>query len=388
MKKKIKKYNLMYCSNIFKIDKIKSLIIILNKLIKNLKKKYTSLSLCLSNKLICELNKNKNIKYFKKWLKKKRAKIFSINGFVYKNFHKKYIKYDIHYPDWTTNYRLNYTKNIIKTLNKISSSKTEGSISTSPLSHRKWIKFKHIDFIFFKSLENVFKVFIQLIKIKNKIIHLDFEPEPGCLINNSKLFILYIKKWLTPYLKLYFNKNKILFSKKYITLIKKHIRLCYDTSHFSVNFEKHIKILKNLKKEKIQIGKVQISSALEIKINKSTKLKNILKLKKSPFLHQTVEKKNKNLFFYDDIPDINNLFKKNKNSILRIHCHIPLYKKKYKSFNTTYNETEKTLKFIIKKMKVKYFEIESYTYSCIIGKNEFKSIIKEYNWVKNIIKNL
>ncbi len=70
-----KKYNLMYCSNIFKNNTQKQLFNNLNKLIKKLKSKFNkekkfSIGLCASNKLSNELIKNINI--FSKYIKKKK----------------------------------------------------------------------------------------------------------------------------------------------------------------------------------------------------------------------------------------------------------------------------------------------------------------------------
>lgn len=392
MNLKKKKFNLMYCSNIFKVKKLRDLIKSLTIYTEIIKEKKVALSLCLSNALAIEMEKKKSINFFKKWLKKKNATLYSINGFVYKNFHKKNIKSNIHYPDWTSNLRFNYTKKLIKILNRFLPKCKTGSISSSPISYDGWINYKYKDYVFFKSAKNISKILLHLMNIKKKIIHLDIEPEPSCLINNFKMFIIFFKKWLIPFARKYLYNLKKISGRKSDFLIKKYIRLCYDISHFSVNFENHGKILQILKKEKIKIGKVQISSALEINVFKNIKIKeniikNLAKISISPFLHQTVEKNKKTIRIYNDLPNISNIFFKNTNSILRIHCHVPIYKTQYKNIKTTINETRKVLKMLIKTKNIKHFEIESYTYINIIKKDAFDSIAKEYKCIKTFMEN-
>jgi len=387
------KYSLTYCSNIFKENNWKTLFNKLNTYINSLKKynKPIGLSLCISNKLSNEIKKEKNISTIKNWLEEKNVYLSSINGFVYKTFHKKNIKDKIHYPDWTSKKKLNYTTNLITILRNLITKNKTGSISSSPLSYAPWIKKKNHDYILFKSSKNIAIIIKNLICSTNKnIIHIDIEPEPDCIINDSTTFINFYNKWLIPIAVKYLNDNLNFSKKKAIIYIKKHIRLCYDICHFSVNFENHKKIIHSINKNNIKIGKVQISSAMEIKIpTQNTKkayiindLKNVIK---SPFLHQTTEKINKKLIKYKDIKYALKNFENKNNSILRIHCHTPLYKKNIKNIGTTQNETKNALIDLLNEKHIKHIEIETYTHKLISNEKQLNSIIKEYNWVIKLI---
>ena len=368
-------YKIMYCSNIFKNNTKKKLIKNINKLhiklkIKN-KKEKINIGLCISNKISNEIKKN--IIEIKQNFKKKFINIISINGFVYKSFHLKNIKDKIYWPDWTSKKRTNFTKNLIEITKQLKNKKDFGSISTMPISYKYWIKKKKQTYIFYKSSKNL----ITLTKYLKKII-LSIEPEPCCLIETSSEFIKYINKWLEPLFKRN-NKKKN---------IKKYIGLCYDICHFSVKFEKHKKILKKIREENITIGKLQISSAIKIK-NKKINKKKINFLIKSPFLHQTTYKYKNRIKTYKDIKyAIKNVIK-HKHLEWRIHCHIPIYFNKYKSFLTTNNEIIKVLNEIKKNKFTKHMEIETYTYRNLKIKYDiFNSILKEYKWLKKIIKNV
>lgn len=380
-----KKYNLMYCSNIFKNNTQKQLFNNLNKLIKKLKSKFNkekkfSIGLCASNKLSNELIKNINI--FSKYIKKKKINIPSLNGFSYNNFHKKITKDNIYWPDWSSIKRVNYTNNLIKLLDNINN-KNKKSISTMPISYKGWINKKNTVYIYYKTAKNLTKVTENIIKNKSNII-ISIEPEPTCLIEKSQEFINYFNNWIKPLYKKYSINNK--------KNIKNIIGICYDICHFAVQFEKHEKILNNLEKENIIIGKLQISSALKINDDRTKKenkqiIKNLNVFKYSSFLHQ-INNINKNKTkIYKDIKYSIKYLKKNIKSEWRIHFHIPIYINKYKNFRTTNNEIKNVMQNINKKNFTGHIEIETYTYKNLsIRYDILNSIINEYKWIRTIIK--
>ena len=203
--------HLTYCSNIFKDKNWKQIFKKIKKYIpkirKNITNKKMALGLCLSNYITHQLIKKKNITELNLWLKNNNIYIPSINGFVYSNFHKKNIKEKIYFPDWTTKKRVNYTKNIINFVTSLYKNTSSYSISTIPISYKPWIKKKNKTYILYKSSINLIKI-IKTLLIKKEIIHLDLEPEPTCLIENTKDIIFFFKNWLIPIGKYYFKKDK------------------------------------------------------------------------------------------------------------------------------------------------------------------------------------
>lgn len=369
-----KKYILTYCSNIFKVNKVKKLIYNINQYIINIKKKeqYINISLCISNNLSIELKK-KCIE-LKSWMKKYNIDISSINAFVYQNFHKKRIKETIYSPDWSSINRLIFTHRLITLSSKLKRKKIHISISTLPISYKKWIKKYDEPYIFYKSTNYLKNYKISL----NKNISIDIEPEPCCEIENYKNFIIFYKKWID------IKKDK--------SNNAKFLGICFDVCHFSVIFDKQEKIIKLIKKTKINIGKIQISSALKTiipkKISQLKRLKNTLHiLRKSDFLHQCMIKNINKIEKYTDIPKLLSLIKKKQNLELRIHCHIPVYKKKFKYMTTTKNEINKINKLLKKTQLTKILEIETYTQNIFFNKiNRNKSIKKEYHFTIKSIK--
>lgn len=359
---KIKKlYKLTYCSNIFKTNNLKKLSFNIKKYKEKFFKKYNlNVNICLSNNLIKNINK-KNLNSFREFYS---IKITSINGFVYQNFHLKNIKENIYLPDWTSKNRFLFTKNILTYTDSIAKKKEKISISTLPISYIKWVNFFLNPFIFYEATQNLKKLTMQI-----KKSHLDIEPEPFCLIESYSDFLKFKKNWIKT---LIIKKNE------------KSLTLCYDICHFSVIFEKQKIISKLITIDNLKIGKIQISIALKtiihykhVFIKKLTK--TLTKLKKSDFLHQSIIKNYSKIEKFSDIYFFLKKIHLFKNKELRIHCHIPLYKKKFKYFDSTYKDTFNSLNLIKKHNLTKNIEIESYTYHIFFKKfNYYKSIKKEY----------
>lgn len=376
--------SLTYCSNIFKEKKFKKLIFQLDEyssfLKKKIDKKKIGLGLCFSNKIVNEILYNDNLKNFSSWCKDNFIYISSINGFVFKSFHKKKIKEFIYYPDWTSRHRLNYTQNIISVLNSFDNDLNDFSISTIPISFKRWVNLKNKKYIYFISSFNLLKVVNHLFLIRkntNKLIHIDIEPEPSCFIENINDYIYFYYFWLLPIFKFFFNIEEL--------ILKEYINLCYDICHFSVNYDNHLNIIKLIKENDVVIGKIQVSSALEIFNSNNINVINDLSfLFKSKFLHQ-------NSYFYSGKLrknlDLCNLYYSNFDSV-RIHCHMPLYMDVYKkNIRTTSYETKNTLSLLLKNFSTKHIEIETYTYDMLRKRDKFSSIVNEYLLVIEFILN-
>lgn len=383
--------SLTYCSNIFKECNFTKLAIKLHDysvyLRKYFKCKYIGLGLCMSNSLINRLSLNSQLIYLKKWINKHNFYLSSLNSFVYKSFHTRNIKEFIYYPDWTVDARVVYTKKNIYFLNNVITKIKNVSISTLPLSFNSWMINKNKKYVYFKTSINILTIvnlLINIYKLNKNYIHLDIEPEPRCLLESFDDFLFFFIKWLVPNANYYLNRFYI---KKKHTYLRKYVNLCYDICHFSVNYNDHVNIIKSILSNKIKIGKVQVSSALEVSVtdnNKNFIINDLFFLNKSKFLHQNTIITHNKIIKNLDI-DFNNCY--NNGDKLRFHCHMPLYLTKYKkNLQTTSSESKDVLLNILKFVKVKHVEIETYTYDILEKKGKFESMLQEYLFVINIIK--
>lgn len=336
---------------------------------------------------------------FSEWLKENNLYIFTLNGFPYGNFHGTIVKDRVHYPDWTHIDRANYTKQLALILSKLLPEGTEGGISTSPLTYRFWYKNKATrSLAVSQSLEHLISVILflhQVSETSGAVIHLDIEPEPDGLLENSKEFIGWYKETLlTAGVNLITSALRISRDQAEI-IIRRHIRLCYDTCHFALEFEEPGAVINKLRMEGLRIGKVQVSSALKVLIpsskGKDEVVKELLPFAESNYLHQvrikTVEGE------VIKIPDLEMaLLHPEKLPVgeLRTHFHVPVFLENYGILSSTREEIEKTFASITRE-DCDHFEVETYTWGVLPFdlKGDLKDfIIKELDWVKPLVKKI
>ncbi len=89
----------------------------------------------------------------------------------------------------------------------------------------------------------------QLIQIRRNggpLLHLDVEPEPDGLLENSKEYLDWYFQYLLPSGVMLFTE-KFGFTEEEATLaIKEHVQLCYDVCHFAVSYEDPQVVLERL----------------------------------------------------------------------------------------------------------------------------------------------
>jgi len=398
-----KKGHLTYCTNIHPGETWPAVFKSLNHALA-VKKKLSpkrpmGIGLRLSARAAAQLGTGKRLKKFKQWLKKKDCYVFTMNGFPYGGFHGTVVKDKVHAPDWTTRKRVVYTKQLFDQLTVLLPKDMDGGVSTSPVSYRFWHKSAaKMGKASEKGAKNMLKVVAHLIQIKNKtgkVLHLDIEPEPDGILENSKEFIRFFDKVLLKKGIAYLGK-KLGYSKKEATkAIKNHIRLCYDVCHFAVEYEDPKPILKKLAKKGIKVGKIQISAAIKTKLKDDKKVikkikKALLPYNESTYLHQTVFKTKKGTI--EQFPDLGPALAamdKPGYTELRTHFHVPIFTDTYGPLQSTQDEIKKVLGLWRKKPFTSHLEVETYTWDVLPDNNQLEltdSIYRELDWVVQTIR--
>lgn len=354
------------------------------------------IGLRLSNEASIELIKKENLLEFKAWLKEHDAYIFTMNGFPYGEFHNKIVKDQVHVPDWTTAERVDYTIRLFHILSVLLPAHLDGGISTSPLSYKLWFKTKeqlaNCRETGTKNVLQVIENLIRLHKTTGKLLHLDIEPEPDGLLETGEEFIEWFENDLLrlgiPVIKKQFNIS----GKKAEELIKEHLRLCYDVCHFAIGYEPHKKIIDELLKRGIKIGKIQVSAALKSKmgLNQRNRIKQTFENFNEPvYLHQVIAKTTDGkLLRYSDLPAA---LKEIDNPVFtewRAHFHVPIFTKTFNLLSSTQDEIAEVLSFQKNNPFTNHLEVETYTWDVLPPELKLSledSIIRELQWVKDIL---
>lgn len=348
----------------------------------------------LSAKAAVQLKKEDQLESFRKWLMDNGLYLFTINGFPYGSFHGERVKDNVYAPDWTTSERLSYTNNLIDILAFLLPEGVDGGISTSPVSYKYWKKAESgFESIFMLASLNMARAAFKMARVledTGKVIHLDIEPEPDCLLETGAETINFFNKHLIPNGSEFLSKEYGLMLDEAEKILRQHIRVCYDTCHFALEYENAKSAIEAFKNEGIRIGKTQVSSALKVNWEQlghspENVLSRLKKFDEPVYLHQVIEKKNDGSFHqYRDLPDALNQFDVSRASEWRIHFHVPLFLDEFGELTSTRDHIQAALPILLEHTDCNHFEIETYTWDVL--PESYKtgltdSIEREYRWL-------
>src|SRR6185503_6658842 len=171
-------------------------------------------------------------------------------------------KETVYAPDWRDEARVEYTLNLGRILKVLLPEGIDGGISTAPLSYKPWnAEWDPMA----RNVARVAEALAQIHSETGKFIHLDIEPEPDCVLENTAETIDF------------FERSQIR---------KDHVQVCFDCCHFAVEYEDPLAALGQLRKAGIRIGRIQLSSAL--KLTPPADAERLRPFAESTYLHQTI----------------------------------------------------------------------------------------------------
>ncbi|RTE53393.1 xylose isomerase [Arenibacter aquaticus] len=390
------KYHLSYCTNIHPGEDWEQTFDSLKTYLPNIKEEVSretafGIGLRLSNVASLGLDEGNSLQEFKDWLESNQLYVFTMNGFPYGNFHNERVKDLVHAPDWTTNERLEYTQRLFNQLAFLVPPGISGGISTSPVSYKHWHgSDEALDKAFRTGAGNMAQIVLQLVEIEintGKCLHLDIEPEPDGMIENSDEVIHFYESYLVPIASKLLMANLGCGENQAKELVLRHIMVCYDVCHFSLAYEEPKMTLEKFDRAGIKVGKIQVSSALKILFNNENReevWESLAQFDEPTYLHQVTEKVGDKVITYGDLPQV--LAKKENRTELRAHFHVPIFLEKYGQLFSTQDQIIKVLEYLKNNKFSDQLEIETYTWDVLpqdLKAELSSSIVREIEWLKS-----
>ncbi|WP_089681910.1 metabolite traffic protein EboE [Catalinimonas alkaloidigena] len=391
-------YHLTYCTNIHPGESWDDMAQTLRTYVPTIKAKLHQpfgIGLRLSDQASREILERDELPKFKTWLAEQHCYVFTMNGFPYGGFHRQRVKANVHKPDWRTRERVEYTLRLFRILAELLPEGIEGGISTSPISYKPWLTDADAtEHAFRVGAEHLAEVAAELYRIRQQtgqVLHLDIEPEPDGLLENTQEVVDFFKGWLLPEGGAYLQKALGLTSQEAEQCLKDHIQLCYDVCHFALAYEAPANVFSTLRKEGIRIGKIQISAALKWflptdPVQRLTAAESLRPFVESTYLHQVVERTTSGaLVQYPDLPEALDQLTKSDAVEWRTHFHVPIFLKSYGALSSTQEDIVAVLKLLKTQKVTRHLEVETYTWEVLppeIRMSLAESIVRELQWVE------
>ena len=242
-----------------------------------------------------ELLDGDHLAAFKSFLDREGLYVAIINGFPYGAFHGAPVKTNVYAPDWRDDARVQYTLDLIEILRRLLPDDVDGGVSTAPLSYKPWMSDagEHDWATITTNIARVAETLVRIRGESGQLLHLDIEPEPDCLLENTTETIEFFERWLFQHGAEWLAARLGISMAAARDAVREHIRVCFDCCHFAVEFEDPDAALDRFQAAGIRIGRVQLSSALRVarpanaaaSANVAARLRPFVE---STYLHQVV----------------------------------------------------------------------------------------------------
>ena len=328
---------------------------------------------------------------FKAWLSEHGLYVFTMNGFPHGPFHGEPVKAEVHAPDWRTEERVAYTLRLADALAELLPEGVTGGISTSPLSYKAWID-ENDGEVWRHLTENVVRVAEHLARLHDErgvLIHVDLEPEPDGLLENMAELVTFFESWLlTTGAEMLAKRLNVGVDKARETLLT-HVQVCFDTCHVALAYEDPAAILARLNALGIRVGKVQVSSALELDPQHCDAARDLGPYNEPVYLHQVIQRNtNGTLTRFPDLPEALARPVAADAELWRVHFHVPVFLEHTETFRTTQQTILETLELLRQEHFTEHLEVETYTWSILpdaLKLNLTASIERELRWVRDAL---
>ena len=345
-----------------------------------------------------QLQDNAALLDFQQALRDAGLSLTSINGFPYRGFHQQEVKAKVYLPDWSMPARLQYSKNLADILAVCLPENCEfGAISTLPLGYKqRWNDAKHQQAMaYFLELN---QYLAELYSSTGKRILVCLEMEPDCVLESTYELIQFFGELATE--NTLQNSSDSLF-----------LGVCYDVCHQAVMHEDAYQALKFITNAGIQIGKIQLSSALQVDFDSSKKIDpelfELLQEYAEPtYLHQVRAKQVQGgVIACNDLSDALKIIQDRQSELSkslswRIHFHVPINSKRlnHASLTTTQTDLLRVFDFLrdyfttsqmLDKTSKPWLEVETYSWHVLPqllhpldDAGLICGIVDELNWVE------
>lgn len=343
-----------------------------------------------------ELLEGDRLERFRAFLEEQGLYVFTLNAFPYGPFHNQPVKEHVHAPDWRDDERVAYTLRMIAILAALLPPGMEGGISTSPLSYKGWVDADD-EATWDLLIDHLVQIATALVRLRQErgiLIHLDIEPETDGLLGTFAELADFYEGRLLPLGTPRLAEELGIPQQEARSCLLEHLRVCFDACHIAVGYEDPAALLARFADLGIRVGKIQVSSALQVLLPddpaaRQETARALEAFADATYLHQVIQRNRDGSFTsYLDLPDALPHITDPQAVEWRIHFHVPIFVDRYATFGSTQEDLRRVLDLAREQRFTPYLEIETYTWGVLppdLKADLTESIAREYAWALDVI---
>ena len=347
------------------------------------------IGLWLSETASQELDDQDELCRFRDWLTGNGLVPFTLNGFPFGDFHQEVVKLDVYRPTWAEVSRLDYTVRLAEILNVLLPEGINGTISTLPLgwpvdNGKSNVDSEHFWKACVQNLKSCAERLDHIAQTSGRNICVCIEPEPLCILDTCDDIVGF------------FEQSLLGSDERENERIRNHIGVCHDICHSAVMFEKQETAVEAYREAKIQIGKVQVSSAVAVdfdsgsEVERRQKLEQLVTFSEPKYMHQTSILNGDSVDHFDDLDLALKSVEGTPTGQWRVHFHVPIFSNELDLIGTTQKDIGELVSSIQDSdAQTPHFEVETYAWNVLPERLREGSladgIAHELRWFSDLI---
>lgn len=314
--------------------------------------------------------------------------LYTANAFPYGSFKGAVVKQQVYEPDWRSEERTTYTKQVAEVLAAVAPDGITPSIQSPPLGFKPRVTGPDVVESFTSHVLEVTAHLIEIERRTGKTVTLALEPEPYCFLETTDEVIAYFGEHL------YSGRAAVRLSQlsglpvdESIAALRRHVGVVFDICHQAIEYEDITVSLQRLVDAGIPIMKLQQAAAIHVPVVTQQAVDALKKYSDTIYLTQTIERRNGTLTKYLNLEDAFAAWQADPGPReWRVHIHVPVFLDDLGPFRTTRFAIEDALKFHQRTPLSRHLEVETYTWDVLPDSLKTGDIVdyvcRELQWVK------
>lgn len=294
--------------------------------------------------------------------------VFTINGFPYGPFHGARVKEGVYLPDWQDERRLAYTDRLAELLAALlpDDPTLDGSVSTSPGAFRPRAAAPGAVARMAAQMRRHVVGLIRLRERTGRTISLAIEPEPCCMLETVAEAVAYWGEHLHAATALTDIAAAAGLSRAGAEdAVQRHLGLCFDACHSSVEFEEPAAALDQLAAAGIPVAKIQVSAGLRLTDPAGRADRLLAPFADDVYLHQVVARTPDGLVRHADLPAALADRAALAADEWRVHFHVPIFLAELGELASTQGHLAEVLRLQRERRVSPHLEVETYTWDVL-----------------------
>jgi hypothetical protein len=316
--------------------------------------------------------------------------LYTVNAFPYGPFKGRRVKEQVYEPDWRSDERFQYTKNVATLLAELAPPDIAPSIQSAPLGFKPRVSGPDVVASYTEHVLGAVAHLVALEARTGRTVTLALEPEPMCFLETTAETVAYFNDHLyCGAAAERLGQLADLPASSAHGALRRHLGIVFDCCHQAIEYEDMADSLTALRDAGIPVFKLQEAAAVHVAEVTGETVEVLERYVDTVYLTQTVERRDGELRRFVHLEDAIAAWREDPSPgrEWRVHFHVPVFLEELGELRSTRFAIEDALAFHRSHEVSRQLEIETYTWDVLPAELKHGDIVEyvaqELEWVRD-----